>query len=359
MTRQQSVTGLVPIGLAAALVMAGEARAGQTVDERPRIEAGARVVALAQPENPGAGGGAHVTWNLDPRTAIEGSVDFRASVSTPSLNVTTQMGYVQLKRTLYTSGTGRFYGTLGAGGGFERREYPGFTYTFSGRTVTIPATSSRYRLGGPSLGVGYDRILSAHVAFDVQTQFVITADRPIVRTLLGVSVPIGRFTPRRERATPTLAAFSQVEVGQTAWVTMADGRLWSGTVAAMSTTTIDLARAGVLTSLPLADVRKVEAPDRITDGTKRGAIIGLAAGIPALIGGLAICGNESRDCQGWALATGVLWSGIGSGIGALIGAIADSFHEGRRVVYEAGRSSLTLAPIVSRRSAGLGGVIRW
>lgn len=201
-------------------------------------------------------------------------------------------------------------------------------------------------------------MLSSHVAFEVQTQFVITQARPIVRTLIGVSVPIGRFTARRERAAPTLATFSQIEVGQTAWVTMADGHLWKGTIVDMSMTTVDLARAGVTTSLPLADVRKIEAPDRITDGAKRGAYIGLSAGIPMFIGSWAWCDGGS-DCAGWAIAAGAVWSGIGAGMGALIGAIADSFHEGRRVVYEAGKPSLSIAPIVSRHGTGMGAVIRW
>jgi hypothetical protein len=337
-------------GLAMALALAGRAEARQAAADRPAVEVGVRMAAQANDRLPGVGGGVQLSWNIDPRTAIEASVDFMPRRSSPYDDVRSRIGYVQLKRTLHASGPNRFFATMGGGGGYERVTYAGYFYGL----VSQSRSSFRRGIGAFTIGAGYDRTLGRHVALDVQTQFVLANSYAGIRTTLGLSVPVGRFARKPDTAEPRLATFSNVEVGQTTWVTMADGRLWKGRISGLSTRTLELTHANGTTLLPVADVRKIEAPDRIIDGVLRGTVIGLTAGIPAFIGALSW-----DDDPGFALMVGLGWSGIGAGMGAVIGAVADSFHEGRRVVYDAGQSSVTFSPIVSRRGAGIGAVIRW
>jgi hypothetical protein len=353
MNRHPGVHVLVLAGLAAALGMAANAEARQAGADRPAVEVGVRMAAQANDRVPGVGGGAQLSWNVDPRTAIEASVDFMPHTNSAYTNGRVWIGYIQLKRTLHASGPNRFFATIGGGGGYEHVTYTYPIYT-PGGFISGGRATFRNGIGAFTIGAGYDRTLGRHVAFDVQTQFVIAGSYGGVRTTLGLSVPVGGFARRTDTSEPTLATFSNVDVGQTAWITMADGRLWKGRVATISTTTLELTHAKTTTPLLLADVRKIEAPDRITDGALRGTLIGMAAGIPAFIAALSW-----DDDPGFALMVGFGWTGLGAGMGAVVGAIADSFHEGRRTVYDAGKASVTLSPIVTKKGAGVGATIRW
>jgi hypothetical protein len=101
----------------------------------------------------------------------------------------------------------------------------------------------------------------------------------------------------------------------------------------------------------------METTDHVRDGIRKGALIGLAAGVPLFVFGATECDNDS-ECSAYAVLYGLTWSAIGSGVGAVVGGIIDSLHEGRRTVYESA-PRLAVAPIVTRRGAGVGAVIRW
>jgi hypothetical protein len=339
------------------LALTATAATAQIVVARPAIEAGFRAAAVAAPSTSGFGGGPHVTWNLNPRTSVEVSADFRSSDDNGFTTARQTLGFVQLKRSVHESPGGRLFLTLGGLAGSERRATSPLVFIrVNSGVVPAPQTVSHRGIGGFSIGAGYDRALSSHLSFSAETQLLVM-DRVGVRALVGFSTPLGAYRLRRETAAPSNAKLSGVHTGDTAWVTMSDGTMWKGRVAGISTTQIELAQAGVVTPLSIERVRKIETTDRITDGLKRGVIVGALSGIPVTFAVISTCGSDD-ECTYYAGLFGVVWSGVGAGVGSVIGALADSLHEGRRTVYESG-ASVRLTPIVGLHKAGIGGAIRW
>jgi hypothetical protein len=311
---------------------------------------------LSTPGLSGVSGTPQVSWNLDPRTAIEASVYFR-EVNRPSSRLQHRLGFIQVKRTLFTSGTSSLFAVAGGTSGTHRTTSPGFTYTSGGRLIIVPSRTQSRGIGGFVTGAGYERVVASRLKLAVEGQMIVGGDAPMFRTLVGVSTPIGRY--RRPTRASSPSSLGNVDVGRMVWVTMREGATWKGTVARVDSSAIVIERDGAMTSLSLADVHRVEAPDVIGDGIGRGALIGAAAaGVPATLLIAALC-HEVGSCEGYAFLFGVAWAGVGAGVGAVTGALVDSFHEGRRTVYESGRPRVTIAPMIAKRSAGVGAVIRW
>jgi hypothetical protein len=328
------------------IALATTAEARQIVAERPRIEVGGKVSFLPSVGKAVVGGAPVLSWNLDPRTIVEASVDFHTA-RTSFVTERRRLGSLQFKRSLFTSGNGRFFAAIGGMAGSSRTTLRSFS--------AGPAVVTTRDIKGLTIGAGYDHILRSHLALSAEGHVIISHGAPSVRALVGLSVPLGAYRPLR--FTSAQSPLSGVSPGQTVWITMRDGRLSSGTLVDSRGTSIDVRSNGVTTTMSLGDILHVEAADRVRDGIGKGALIGAAAGIPLFVYGIGGCGNDS-ECGYYAVLYGLTWSAIGSGVGAVVGGIIDSLHEGRRTVYQ-GAPRVTVAPIVTRRGAGVGAVIRW
>lgn len=334
------------------LFLAGiNAEARQITAERPRVEFGGRLSTVPMSSGTAVGGTPVVDWNIDGRTAIEASADFQKT-ATGFATQHRRLVNLQLKRSLISAGNGRLFATVGGAAGSERTTLQDTGYISNGQVVIVPGIARRRDVGGLTVGAGYDHVLNTHLALSVEAQILVGLGGPAFRTLVGVSTPLGRF-----HQVPPSTLLPGGRRGQTVWITTRDGRSWKGLLADMSSTSVNVTREGVLTTLALSDIRRIEAPDKVFDGIRKGALIGASAGLPLFVYGMTACGNDS-ECEGYAALFGFAWSGIGSGVGALIGGIVDSLHEGRRTIFE-GTSPFTVAPMITRHGAGIGAVIRW
>jgi len=144
-------------------------------------------------------------------------------------------------------------------------------------------------------------------------------------------------------------------VGRKVWVTMADASVHQGTVARVTGEVLTLALDGATTALATQDVRRIEAPDGVSDGVAKGAIgVAIAGGVGTGLLAGAIC---EHSCGSYVLKMGVVGTALGGVVGAIVGGLLDAANPGRQVIFE--RTSLTVAPIITGRSRSVAVVIRW
>jgi hypothetical protein len=151
---------------------------------------------------------------------------------------------------------------------------------------------------------------------------------------------------------------SRVKLGSTVIINDAEGRRVKGKLMNLSASSVSLRAAGHEQTFSADRVRYISEQRRYT---RRGATIGFLAGVGLVILSEALsddeaCANSSDGvCSAamvpaFAAVMGGLFAGIGAGIGTGI------THE--RLIYRAPNSarlkSLTLAPFVSKREAGIG-----
>lgn len=137
-----------------------------------------------------------------------------------------------------------------------------------------------------------------------------------------------------------------LEPGMTTWITDASGREEKARVVSISRGVLTMQFDDAVRELPATDITRVRA--RRSDSVLNGALIGAGA---AVAGGLFLCTRTEpwencRDDVGPIVKIAALGAGIGIGIDALI--------RGRKTIYEAGRTSLTVRaePTVGRGAAG-------
>jgi hypothetical protein len=144
---------------------------------------------------------------------------------------------------------------------------------------------------------------------------------------------------------------TRLRVGDTIYVTDAQGRERSGKILELSAASLIL-DDGRRSTVAASEARVIMDRDR--DSLKHGALIGFAVGSAAGIALAAlICSEEQCQSGGVVLSVG-LYGAMGAGIGAGI----DALIPGRkRVVYRAagdtGARRLMIAPIVTPRSKGV------
>ena len=161
---------------------------------------------------------------------------------------------------------------------------------------------------------------------------------------------------------PTLAAaqepvksFDQLgtrlRIGDTVWVTDAQGREIKGRVTSFAPDAVGVDANGAQV-LRADEVRAVE--HRRPDSLANGALIGLGVGFGAGVL-LAASGCSDADCS-WGEATlvALMFAGVGTGIGVGV----DALIPGRKqVVYRApgasGSARLSLAPVITPRTKGV------
>jgi len=144
-------------------------------------------------------------------------------------------------------------------------------------------------------------------------------------------------------------------VGRKVWITMADASVHQGTVARVTEEVVTLTVAGDTVALASRDVRRIEAPDRVSDGVAKGAIgFGLAGGLGLGLMGGYVC---EHNCASYMAKTGLFGAAVGAAAGAIVGGLLDAGNPARKVIFE--RTSLSIAPVITGRSRFVSVVVRW
>jgi hypothetical protein len=142
---------------------------------------------------------------------------------------------------------------------------------------------------------------------------------------------------------------TRLKVGDTVWVTDAQGREIKGRIRGLSATSLLLDAGGSPQDLQAARVGtiRVQQPDSL----KNGALIGLVAGaVSGALAMVAVCEGEAGCGAGGAV--------LGAGAGAGIGVGIDAARGGKKVLaYRApgapGSARLSLAPVITPRTKGV------
>jgi hypothetical protein len=188
----------------------------------------------------------------------------------------------------------------------------------------------------------------------VQRGRIVTAR--ILAFTLAICVSSSRLAGA-QTVPPSADAPPAVRVGQTVWVTTADGREVQGKIGSLSATEIGIRSGGYVTPIRWTTVRLIEEPDSNVDGSAWGALIGaLAGGVPAALymANDAECPCPLRKTK--EIVTG--FSLVGAGIGTAVGLAVDSLRRGRRPLYRAS-ATVSLAPVVRPARLGIAAVVRW
>lgn len=170
--------------------------------------------------------------------------------------------------------------------------------------------------------------------------------RQLTATALSIAIVLGASTAAL--AAPELPAL----LGKTIRVTLVDGRRVEGKVKQQTSDSIVVDAVRCAT----ADVRAVEEGDGLTDGAVRGFIAGAVVGIlgGALASDAAAWDRTNHDTPEQGVARGLI-SGL---IGAVIGAVIDHSHKDYTTLVIIGAKT-SVAPVVTLRSLGLTGTVRW
>jgi hypothetical protein len=295
--------------------------------------------------------GPRVTFNLATREAIEAG--FHGDLDRSGW-LRRDLVYVQAKHALHLFDGGAVFATGGLA--VERRAADLPPSLFS------PGYSTREISAAPLFGAGVELELGRRLSVRGDLQFVMTDDG-YVRGSAGIGIPLGRYADRAawhaSRAAVAGGPLEHVRLGQRVWVTTRDGAVVEGDVAERSGAALTLVSGGARTDVAVSDIQRIETTDRIVDGLGWGALAGGVAG--GVLGGLYgkfLCESDP-DCP-VQVAFGL--GGIFAAFGALGGAVGDSLRAGRRDLYVApssgARRSIVMLPVVTRRGAGAGGVIR-
>jgi hypothetical protein len=144
-------------------------------------------------------------------------------------------------------------------------------------------------------------------------------------------------------------------IGRKVWVTMADASVHHGTVVLVTSDAVMLKVGGATLALPTQDVRRIEAPDRVSDGVAKGAIgMAVVGGVGTGLLSAAFC---ESNCGSYVATVGLVGAAMGGAAGALIGGLLDAGNPARKVIFE--RTSLTIAPVITGRSRSVSFVVRW
>ena len=142
---------------------------------------------------------------------------------------------------------------------------------------------------------------------------------------------------------------TRLKVGDTVWVTDAQGREIKGKIRVLSATSLLLDAGGSPQDLQAARVGTIRVQQ--SDSLKNGALIGLTVGaVAGALVSVAICEGETGCAPGGAL----FWGGAGMGIGVGI----DAAWKGKKVLaYRApgasGSARLSIAPVITPRTKGV------
>ena len=181
---------------------------------------------------------------------------------------------------------------------------------------------------------------------------------------LGLTSLIWLFSSAAEAQTvqaknvPVEAAGTKlpVKIGETVWVTVAQGWELKGRVTAFTPTTIEINNETKTQQLNVTEIRRIAKPDSLKNGFLIGAAVGVLSGV-----GYTVDAMNPKASGGAKAGFAVFNIAIGVGIYGSLGRWLDKRSEGRQTIYEkpAPSTNVEVRPIVSRRGLGLGGSIRW
>lgn len=165
------------------------------------------------------------------------------------------------------------------------------------------------------------------------------------------------LAPAQAGAQDPVKSFDQLntrlKVGDTIWVTDAEGREIKGTIRSLSTTSFAIERDGMVQDFPAPRAQTILVQPK--DSLRNGVLWGLAGGFLAGAGSCAFNPDCGDDGSGASLSAAL--GLIGSAIGMAIGAGVDAAIKGPKlVVYQAAPAvspaRLSLAPVVTTRQKG-------
>jgi hypothetical protein len=140
-------------------------------------------------------------------------------------------------------------------------------------------------------------------------------------------------------------------------VTNRDGRETAGKISAIDNDRIEIATAGGRMSFARPDIRRIDVPDRLTNGTAIGAGVGAAA-FGAFVSYLNVALCDTADCP--SLGPALVGGAYGAAIGAVAGAFIDNLIDGRRTVFNSGAAlRIKIAPSLNRKEAAARLEVSW
>lgn len=176
------------------------------------------------------------------------------------------------------------------------------------------------------------------------------------RAVLGaVAILASAASPAASQDVPALTG------GTSVWVTTSDGDEHHGTVVAVSPAELVLRIDGMVRSIGIPDVRRIEGRDALGNGVRNGGLVG-----GAILGGVglflsyALC-DIPDGCLPHDFGPIAVLAGLGAGTGMAAGAIIDSAIEGRRLLYASSSTSVLLevTPTLGAHTVGARAVITW
>jgi hypothetical protein len=173
-------------------------------------------------------------------------------------------------------------------------------------------------------------------------------------SLVALVMTVASLTPPAASGQTSPGAGSDSRIasaqGKEVRITAMDGSRRKGKLVSLSASEVVFQDDGRSLTMGLGDVRKVE---RISRHVREGLLIGALGGI--LVGNAM---DDSCDDCGFEQYLGL---GVGAGIGAGVGAILNAASAYRNLIYQAPESSVSVsvAPMLSPRRAGLALTMRW
>jgi hypothetical protein len=259
-------------------------------------------------------------------------------------------------------GAGRVFGTVGFGVGISRDSFSSSTEIVG--CVPWAANScslTRNQHSGTSQSMPIQFLAGLDVKVTSKlTAFVnarrLTGDNTIATAMGGLRWMVRRAPVSTGwNASPNPSAASSA-IGRGVHVEAYDHSRRNGTLVSLTETHVTIRSMTGDATIPLSEVRGIR---RQTHSILRGTLVGLGGGFAT---GLVLCaaagGCEDDDFNaGWA---GLMIGSIGVGAGAVIGTIYNLTTADARIVYVGKpRSTIALAPIVSKGRAGVGARVTW
>ncbi len=181
-------------------------------------------------------------------------------------------------------------------------------------------------------------------------------------TLLASSIALAQTPASAPSAGSTgtsgngIPTFASQLAGKNVWIT-ADGARVRGQVTSLSPTGLVLVEDGVPTTIAYDKVVRVEkSSHRLRNGT----LIGMASGAGFALA-LMAAGCEGDCSAGEWIGLPAYWAGLGAAAGVGVGAIVNAAKKNGDVLYDARRSTRTmaLAPILSPTRKGMAFSMTW
>ena len=152
-----------------------------------------------------------------------------------------------------------------------------------------------------------------------------------------------------------------IGIGQKVRITRGDGKVTTGTIQALTPGTVEVGKGAARASVAIADVRRIQIPDSVTNGVAIGALtLGLVGGLWGAVGDVGtdlvveLTGTKSDDSSHV-----LMFAAGGAAVGALLGWAIDAGK--MQTIYKRENSGVSVGvhPIASPAGKGIGLSLRW